>query len=313
MDSDNLAVMTRGERQLSEAPEPCVLCTIRPADSREHVWPSWYLKIQDQKGPGPFAWTRNGKPIVDRRGNPIGPGEHRMRVLLDICASCNHLLEKRFETPAKEVLKRLFAADGQVVLTAEEARLAGLWFAKTWLLLFHPEARYANTRVNDEAVRFASTEMPPAEFYSWLTENSPPPEGLSIWAHRAGVASRERAKYVVPVPRVTTEGRTIQFVEGHIGLHGLTVTLVIHPGWPLEHPLERDGRAVRLLPSTGEADVDLTELPLLWPHIINWRGCSLELKPHLLGSKNLPPLRAADTSIPVLPEIEPLLAGPWSF
>ena len=82
----------------------CVLCMSQPASRKgEHVWPSWYLRDQDRRGPGPFAWSHNGEPIVDRDGSPITAGPVRVRLMLPVCASCNGRLEQRFESPAKAV------------------------------------------------------------------------------------------------------------------------------------------------------------------------------------------------------------------
>lgn len=279
----------------------CPLCLTRPADSREHVWASWYLQDQDRRGPGLFSWTRNGEPITNRDGDPIGPGDHRMRIMLSTCSTCNGTLAKRFEDPARTSLRRLFATEGHTALTAVEADAAGAWFAKTLLLLGLPQSRYANPRVDRHAVRFADDETPARPFYDWLVTGQPPPSGLSVWLHRADLTSSRRPRYTVPLPYVTADGVTHAFTQSEVGLHGLSVTLVVHPGWPILHPLVAEGAAVQILPTPGR-DLDLRTLPILWTKAIRWTRCRVELKSGVFGSPHLPPLKKApDVVHEVLP------------
>ena len=286
----------------------CELCRQQRKITREHVWPQWYLRDQDRTGPGPFPWTRNGEAITNRHGEPIGPGERRMRVLLDLCRECNGTLDSRFEAPAREPLRRLFVAAGETTLTADEAGAVGAWFAKTLLLLGHPHSRYANPRVDLDVVRFADDEIPGQPFYDWLVTGQPPPSGLSVWLHRADLTSTKRPAYTVPLPHVTANGKVYAFTQLEVGLHGLSVTLVVHPGWPILHPLVADGEAVQLLPGSV-VGVDVSALPVLWPKLIKWTRSRVELPPGVLGTDSLPPLpKAPDVVFAVLP-----VATSWTF
>jgi hypothetical protein len=286
--------------------ETCVLCRRQHATRKgEHVWPQWYLRDQDKTGPGPFAWTHNGEPIRDRRGTPIAAGAVRMRTMLPVCGSCNGLLEQRFESPTKAVLRKMFAAEGNVSLTVDDAGRIGQWFAKTLLLQVHPRIHYAHPAVDEQAVRLAADEVPPGQYYEWLISSAPPPAGLSVWVHRADPGQRGRPLHRVPLPRVTADGATVDFVEFAVTLHGVCATVVVHPGWRIEHPLEAAGQAVRLLPAPV-ADVDLALLPVLGHNAVSWTRCNIELKSGVLNSSALPPLRASRDIFGFLPEVWPL-------
>lgn len=293
--------------------ELCALCEQRPASKQsEHVWPRWYLGDQDKLGPGPFAWTHKGQPIENRDGVQIPAGAVRKRVKLPACVDCNQALGDRFEQPTKEILRALFAADGALVLVAGDAGLVGEWFAKTLLLLTHPRARYEHPAIDAKAIRLEAEEMPPAPYYDWLTSSAPPPDGLSVWLHRSDPADLGERLHRVPLPRVTADGTTTDFLQLAVAMHGLCFTVVVHPGWRIEHPLEATGEAVRVLPSPLPGDIDLTPLPALGIRTIAWRRCNVTLKPGVLGSAELPPLRASEELFGLLPEVWPRFASHWS-
>lgn len=285
----------------------CVLCrTNQSSRTGEHVWPSWYLNDWDTR-PRQFAtWSFNGEPILNRQDTPVSPRE-RVRVLLPVCISCNGVLEQRFEGPTKGVLRRLFdpAGPASLVLTAPEVRLVGEWFAKTLLLLSHPDAEYQIPQIEQQAVRFTPDYVPDAVFYDWLIDGNPPPAGLSVWTHRADLTSDERPDFLIPLPDVTADGGTHRFVAFTVAMHGLSITLVVHPGWPIEHPLEAAHQAARLVPDPGHA-ADLSAMPVLAPHSVRWSKVHVTLKPGVLGTATLPPLRASQMPFQFLPEISPL-------
>jgi hypothetical protein len=122
--------------------------------------------------------------------------------------------------------------------------------------------------------------------------------------HQADPAHQDGPLYRVPLPRLTAEGSTVDFIEFHLGVHGVCVTVVVHPGWPIEHPLEAVGQAVRLLPAPA-AGIDLSVLPVLGHNAVSWTRCEIELVPGALGSPSLPPLRASHEIFGVLPEVLP--------
>lgn len=255
---------------------------------------------------GPFDWTHNGQPIADQDGQPILAGRVRRRLKLPACEDCNETLNTRFEQPAKQVLRALFAADGALQLSARDATVVGLWFAKTLLLGARPEAWYELPAIDAEAkkIRLAAEQMPPSRYYDWLTNGDAPPAGLSVWLHRTDPTEPGPPRYQVPLPRLTADGTTIEFVAFSVALHGLCVTVVVHPGWAIEHPLEVTGQAVRLLPEPQGA-VDVAAMPTLGVRTVQWLRCQVELKPGVLGTVDLPPLRATRDPMALIVEALP--------
>lgn len=290
---------------------PCALCEDGTATRRgEHVLPAWYLRDQDRLGPPPYSWSVNGEPIRDRGGRPLERRE-RTRILLPVCKRCNGILERRFETPAKDIVRQLFARQGIISLDDDEAKRVGLWVVKTLLLQAHPEARYADPVVERYAKRWKQEECPPRRFFDWLVDGSEPPDGLSLWVFRTdeGDDDRGRADCYIPLPDVTADGMHLCFVSLQRSWHGLDTTLIVHPGWRIDHPIERDGRAVRLLPGGGPAD--LSGLPVLRRRSIGWMRCRVTLRDGALGSPELPPLSPSMFPFPALPELVPFVTM-WS-
>ncbi len=281
----------------------CPLCRERNTVGRgEHVYPQWYLRHLGL-GPGPMPWTSRGKPILDRNGKPVR-ANHRVPVLLPMCEPCNTELEHRFETPTKDLLRRIFDRRGDDLLTADEARLVGLWFAKTLLLLAHSESSHQHPKIAEVEPRWTPDEMPPHEYFEWLVNGNDPPDGLSVWIFRADENLEGSRLHLVPLPDVESDGSSFEFVSHQIAFHGICVTLVLHPGWRIDHPLEVEGHAARLLPATGEF-VDMRSLPVLWPQAVQWLGCGVVLKPGVLGSDDLPPLRSSTAPFGVVFEALP--------
>jgi hypothetical protein len=46
----------------------------------------------------------------------------------------------------------------------------------------------------------------------------------------------------------------LRFMSRELGIRGVDVTIVWHPGWPIAHPLVRSGRAAELWPRPAGAD-----------------------------------------------------------
>ncbi len=259
----------------------------------EHVLPKWYFGSLDP-GPGPLPWTKSGEPIRDREGRPVVLQE-RVRVQLPVCERCNGEMDRRFEKPAKEVLRRLFHARGAVDLDGGELESVALWLLKTLLLLARPEVRYSAHRVNDAAVRWTTKELPNKRFYDWLIDGSAAPEGLSVWLFRTDEARDDLPppEYRMPLPDVRADGSTTEFVSLQLTFHGISVTVVVHPGWAILHPLEEDGRALRLWPDPPPQGGNLEALPILPPNTVTWMRCRVHLKPGVLWTPQLPPLTYA--------------------
>jgi hypothetical protein len=204
-------------------------------------------------------------------------------------------------------MRRVFASRGAVALDANEARLVGLWLTKTLLLQAHPRARYADPVVEKHALRWRDADCPPRRFVDWLVDGSEPPEGLSLWVHRTDEGDEERspARYRIPLPELTCDGERTTFVTFQVSWHGLDTTLVVHPRWAIDHPLERDGTAVRLVPAIGA--VDLGELPVVRRRTVAWMRCRVTLRDGALDSPELPPLSPSMYPFTALPELLPFV------
>ena len=98
---------------------------------------------------------------------------------------------------------------GQLRLRPPEARAFVMWVLKTWMLTAHPAARRSDP--GSSVVRFDLSEVPD-EIYAWLAEAKPPPPGLSVWAtRRASTTVDGDARYRIPLPTITADGRTTRF------------------------------------------------------------------------------------------------------
>jgi hypothetical protein len=234
-------------------------------------------------------------------------------VLLPACRSCNAELDRRFEQPAKEHLRRLFHSRGKTSLVNPELELVSLWLLKTLLLLAHPAALYSDPLVDDKAIRWGDSEVPPRAYYSWLTDRTAPPEGLSLWVFLADEDAAEDSEpiYKLPLPRVTADDEILEFTCFQVTFHGLHLTLVFHPGWRIEHPLESNGTAIRLWPDPPH-EADLSRLPLLPRRTVSWFRCHVTLRPGMLGSDRLPPLSHSGLPFALLPDVH-RFASRWGM
>ena len=83
----------------------------------------------------------------------------------------------------------------------------------------------------------------------------------------------------------------------------LDVSLVHHPGWEIEHPLEAAGRALLLWPRAADAEADFASLPPVHSKDMGWlKGPTLYFLPGALGSTNLPPLSSSFDPMELLPQ-----------
>jgi len=269
----------------------CPICQLLPADSREHVWPDWYLKRMDQHAAPTAAWTSNGEPIRNREGVQYAGRAQRERVLLDICEVCNNELDRRFEKPAKDLVDTVVKARWIGSLTSDQWNILGLWWTKVLLLLGLPDARYATPRINDKIV--ARFDAPEQLDLRWLTDGSPAPDAVSLYVHHADLANMETA-YAIPIPSVVTDasGYKTHFHVLHAATDGVGFTVVSHPGWPIDHPLVSDGTGWELLHAPPPSDGDLSLLPAYGPRVISWQEFGAVLKQGHALDGTLPPLRA---------------------
>ena len=221
--------------------ENCFLCGSEPSTpTGEHVWPQWLLK-EFPVSDGPYVTERNGRAVTNRDGvprrNAVFP-----RVFLPCCMSCNGELDRRFEKPAKPVIRRILGSS-EVELTAEEANTAAEWFIKTALFLSHHRVRHTDPGSRP----YVWSPAPPADLYRWTITGETPPSSLSLWIGRQPDQPHPR-KVAMQLPRVHADGQEHVFQVAQHGLRFLSVTLLYHPGWPVEHPHERTAEAIRLWP-----------------------------------------------------------------
>jgi len=105
--------------------EACVLCHVRASSpTGEHVWPLWLLRrFPPKKG---YTWWIRGKPLLNRDGQPRQQ-ESVDKVKLPVCSRCNGILARRFEQPAKPLIRSLLDRDGDVVLGGSRAMVVARW------------------------------------------------------------------------------------------------------------------------------------------------------------------------------------------
>lgn len=286
----------------------CPICKIRPADSREHVWPHWFLKRMDAHAAPKGSWAVNGEPILDRDDVQYAGRAQRERVMLDICATCNNELDRRFEKPAKGLVDVLAINEWAGPFTQDEWLTVGLWWTKLLLLLGLPEARYATPRIDEQII--VRHDEPQALDLRWLTDGSPPPSELSLYIHNVDLANQEIV-HTIPIPHIVVEpdGGLVHFHLLQLASTGACLTLLSHPGWPVKHPFVADGTGWELLHSPPPTGSDLSALPFFGRTAIHWATFAAHLKPgHALGS-GLPPLRPTPDALTPDPDVFAVLDG----
>lgn len=262
----------------------CVFCPERSSPSGEHVLPRWLMDVIGELD-GPYTTYLRGEPILKRDGTPRKQTSLG-RVKLPMCLAHNQHLEHRFESPSHSFGRPLFRSDGYVQLTAPQATLLGVWLLKTWLLLAHPAAVHPR---DHSPVLWHEADP---SLWSWIADESSPPNGLSVWlGRRDDEGAGPGSPRVLRLPRIELPGHSLQFQIYQLGLRSLDVTLAYHPGWAIIHPLEQEGRAVRLWPLTPARALDLRQLPAVPPRDTVWlEGPTLRFEPGRYEQGGLPPL-----------------------
>lgn len=260
--------------------DPCPICAM-PATTDEHVWPTW---LMEHFGPedGPYTSWIDGEPVVNRDGDirsQTSVGSWKLKM----CGRCNGDLNTRFEQPTKLIIRRVLRGEA-ARLDQSESELFGLWWVKTLLLLAHPRTHCSIPGINPEP-----WEPFDSGLTSWLCAGTSPPDGLSAWLLRRGEdGPGETAR--VPLPTVTVDERTTVFRAKRSGIDWLDVSLVYHPGWPVDHPLEPD-LARRIWPCpAGGLDLDL---PPSSPRAMSWlHGPRVHVSIGVRPDQHAPPLSA---------------------
>lgn len=263
--------------------EPCILCGVGVSGQKgEHVLPDWLLSELFPDTAGPYTTYINGEPVAKSDGTPrqqtsVG------RFQLAVCPRCNGALASRFETkPTRELIVQMVRLDAP--LTPGESEMAGLWFLKTWLLLAHRDLR-----ASDDSWTPSKGWHPRPDLNDWMVGGDPPPDGLSVWLVKAGRDREASETETLCVPEVEIAGESLGFGFHSFGLTWLDVSVVYHPGWPIAHPLEETGRAIRLWPHRGDG-FDVATLPTVLTGAFKWSSCAkIRLASNPFES-DLPPL-----------------------
>jgi hypothetical protein len=192
---------------------------------------------------------------------------------------CNNILCRRFEVPAKELVREFFRSDGRVVLVPAEADTVGRWFLKTILFVAHPEARHSVVEYG-----LPSWKCPPPCLYRWMTNGQEPPSDLSLLVSRRREPSpNDPSPRYIELPTLVAAGVERICEVQVVGFRGLELTLVYHPGWRIEHPQVAEGKAIRLWPPDPSVSVDLAALEPVSPRDTRFvDGPILELTPGAL-------------------------------
>lgn len=270
----------------------CVFCRERPNSDKgqgEHAWAQWFFKMFTKED-GPYHIEINGAPVLTRDGR-VREYPSITQVRAPACKTCNDEMNRRFEQHPKPVIRKVMdTPNGAVELTPQEAGLFGLWWLKTMLVLSHEDT--VDLAVGVSPARW-DLKLVPDDLYSWMVTDEAPPGGLSVWVSRRSdtavpVSSSPLTMYL---PTVVADGRKAQFMVTQAGVKFLAVTLVYHPGWPIEHPLEATSEAVRIWPPSGNS-LDLVSLRETTPSAVRWRpGDELRFADGAYGSVALPSLQ----------------------
>jgi hypothetical protein len=231
-----------------------------------------------------------GAPVLKRDGLTQRSFTSMPGVKLPMCVEHNGMLAHRFEGQAAELAASVFSGTGPAVLDSSDAAVLRLWLVKTWLLLAHPEAHYVDDQVHPK------WESATEDLWSWMISNRPPPEGLSLWLNRRDEAAAGPMRpRVLPLPVVVDGSRMLPCLIKEFGVNGFDLTLVYHHRWPVDHPLEAEGRAVRIWPPPRNGgSLDLQTLPPVPVRDTVWlAGPTLTFEPGRFATAALPPLTIA--------------------
>jgi hypothetical protein len=236
----------------------CVLCGTRPSVGvGEHVVSKWFKGDIAQEGP--FKSENAGVPYTNRDGD-LAIQETLPVPHAPMCVECNGRLNTFLEEPARPVIRKLIPQSPDhkwPTITAEEAAALGKWLLKVCLLWGHPDSDDDNPRVatGPDIGRF--TFMEP-EWFTWLRDCVDPPDGFTVYVSRRDPLSL--FPWTGPVRRIelpssaVVDGREVRFMKRDLGMRGLDITVVWHPGWSIEHPLVAEGRAAVLWPNPAAVD-----------------------------------------------------------
>lgn len=98
-----------------------------------------------------------------------------------------------------------------------------------------------------------------------------PPDGLSAWLTKVDHSeTTDSPRYIdLPAGSVDQDGAEVFLID--FGLGETTVSVLYHPEWKIEHPLEGDGRAIRLWPEVTAESFDYSALMSTRRREVVWR------------------------------------------
>lgn len=254
--------------------QACVFCPNLSVGVGEHVWPTWF--IAEFHGQGPFTTSRAGVPYTKRDGETPLTAEALFGVHVPACQECNAALDTTIEKPGKPVVRRLLGHAGsaeELILSADECVALARWLLKVGLLSAHPTAEHDHPVLQrDTNVPRLTTIRP--EWLQWMLAGSAPPDGFSVYLTRRDLRGEDPApdhERRIVLPRVIVDGEDRNFMSRSFGFAGVNVTIVWHPGWPIQHAQVDASRAVRVWPDPVK--VDFGALPQVHPkELAFWDG-----------------------------------------
>lgn len=232
--------------------QACVFCGDE-LDSREHVLSRWLLEIWDPTGP--FTARIDGKQRVRKTGELVHNAK-MWRVMLPCCGICNGDLDRLFEKPAKNPVRRLIR-DMQPLEDQIEISNIARWAIKTLALLAHPDARHNALPSGAEGGPHGAWRPYPRELLDSIKVGAIPTD-TSLWfavsdPNRPGqpdsafeevlLRHTSRADGLGGRGRARTTG--FGLADGRLAVF----QLAYHPLHDFEHPFERDGFVTRLWPN----------------------------------------------------------------
>lgn len=310
-----LAAMSHSESGGPERPYParksqqlkgklCVLCRDAPASRKsEHIWPTWMLRMIDGANDPSrigekFTMHVNDEPV--RKSVPEGtdrPGEirwldHLQSSHAPTCIPCNGILNRRFENPVRDVVRRLIPIDSNhtwPVLSSEEVVSLAKWMLKVGLLLKHPETRH-DDRAQAELAEQWTVEQAVPVLYDWMINGQDPPDGLTVYMQIRDPGAAEVYSPPIPMPTVITDAGAVVFVSTIVGVRGVDFPIAYHPGWTLSPAAVAEGSTIAIWPPPLRS-IDVGAIPPSASGSIRFIGGGrIEFRPGVYGTPAVPPL-----------------------
>ncbi|GAA2842374.1 hypothetical protein ACFQ0M_47715 [Kitasatospora aburaviensis] len=256
----------------------CVFCGTEVAKKGkgEHVYPEWWHRMWLESG-GPF-YAMVGDQYIRNRNGERRSQETLQPLKLDVCGSwpgspnCNGRLEQLFENRGKPAVEAVWRR--QAVLGREETFAFAAWWAKTLLLVDHPQTRHTFPGLEEVGKSRTYTADPGTSDPLLPLLNGPSllPSALSLWLAVGDEVSGEHALVghsPLMLPRIGFGD--LPEAQGHVmgtgpsllcGRKRVLLQLVHHPYAEVAHPFDRAGLAVRLWPDPP-AQLDISAVPVL--------------------------------------------------